>query len=361
MTSIIYNRISTQPKNININISNTPYSSLESQQFANIQYANSKGMKIFQILSEVKSAYNSKQTELKKLLSSCKHKNLFVTEVSRISRNCADFEEIANICIQNYHVIYISSSQSCFNLRNITDLYSMKNLVVQAENESRDIGIRIKRTYEMKKSKRDAVGIIDIGYKYNGNGSVEIDEAQIAILRLIYLLSNSGSSIREISQLVNNLRQKCLDEPFEIVEYNPTGYSMSDDRIISDPVLPYPMSDSNIASTLNIYGIFRYENGKQTSYKWNAYQVELWFETSSKCDFVNLQLCSNFSNQATISTNESSKDISMTTGGGGEEGEVTWISIWYNPAIGLPPNIQIPAGMELPRDATTLYIPVSKL
>jgi len=310
--------------------------SLDSQEFAIKNFLDVNGLEVFSVTKHVGSAYSTEQNELKQLLNQSRNKVLFVYEANRLSRNVNNFEKIWTICRNRRHSIGIVSMNRIFSYDNHQDYDDLRELIKVAEKESADMGARISRTAQYKKSIEPNWGL-----KRNEMGELVENLSEQKITRLIQLLGRTGSSVSEIRYLISEVGKTEGKDPFEIVEYT-KGRSNIEDVVIHSN-LPFPMSVKDIEETLKIYEV------RKRRSRWSSFDI-------------NIVLASEEVKGSVISIDELSddfeflntrQDVDMET----NESVQEWITIWYDPLIGLPPHIRLPTGMTLPTIATTLYIP----
>ncbi len=317
--------------------------SLDSQEFAIKNFMDLHDISVYSVTKHVGSAYNTPQEELKQLLKSCRNKILIVYEPNRLSRNIENFNKIWKICKERRHTIAIVSHARVFNPNNDIDYNDLLGLIRQAQKESADMGARISRTAQYKKSREPAWG-----KTRTETGEIIDNFHEKRIAKLIMLLSTAGSLVSDIQKLISEVGNTEGQEPFEIVEYQKGKPD------IEIKVLPYPMSLKNIENTLKLYGVRKRRSRWTTK---DIYSIlssgQLFMEEDSIDD-----LCSDFEEISAYTNDETMTDVSdvvnvveMT------EKPLEWITIWYDPSIGLPPNIKLPVSMELPSFPTTLYIP----
>jgi len=314
--------------------------SLDSQEFAIKNFMDLHGISVYSVTKHVGSAYNTPQEELKQLLKSCRNKILIVYEPNRLSRNIENFNKIWKICRERRHTIAIVSQSRVFNPNNDVDYSDLLGLIRQAQKESSDMGARISRTAQYKKSREPAWGKMR-----TETGEIIDNFHEKRIAKLIMLLSTAGSLVSDIQKLIAEVGNVEGQEPFEIVEYQKGKPD------IEIKMLPYGMSLKNIENTFKLYGV------RKRRSRWTTKDIQsilssgqLFMEEDSIDD-----LCGDFEEISTDSNDENMSDfvnvVEMT------EKPLEWIAIWYDPSIGLPPNIKLPQGMELPSFPTTLYIP----
>jgi DNA invertase Pin-like site-specific DNA recombinase len=321
--------------------------SLDSQEYAIKHFNDDNNFGTFKILKDIGSAFNKPQTDLKNILKSCKNKTLIVYEANRLSRNLKNFKEIWDICVKNKHDIAIVNINTVFNHQISSNYEILYKLIKKAEDESRDMGRRISRTISYKKTLQ-----ISWGYSRDNTGKIVLNKIENKITKLILLLGNRGSSINDIKTLINQVGKTEGKDPFEIIEYGCEKEGLVNvyrETTIND-YLPNGMSSKNIEDTLKIYEI-----RKRTS-RWTVKDINLVLRSKSNSVIDNIitedDLCDDL-NDTTLNTNipVNTNEVVITPD------ESKWISVWYDPTIGLPPNIKIPDKMVLPTIATLIYLP----
>lgn len=313
-------------------------------------------MGVYSVLKNVGSAYNNNQDDLMYLLNSCKNKNLIVYEANRLSRNLKNFDKIWKICKKNNHDIYIANTNNWYMNNDDSSYHELFELIKQAEKESYDLGRRVSRTAQFKKSR-----ITAWGKKRNDHDEIIDDPYELEISELIRLLSTKGSSIREISEMINILRTDGSEEPFEIVEYT-KGEGTSSDVTLTESHMPYPMSFKDIKDTLEVYGI-RYRNRIRwdinvirdivfRTYKDKRYQKRQINEDDICDEFEIL----GFKKEENKVEGKQENKVECKE----ETNEAQWYMVFYDPSIGLPPHVILPPGFSLPNTKCELWIPKSK-
>ena len=302
--------------------------SLNSQEHACAEFAKFNNFGIFKILKDIGSAFSKPQTDLKDVLRSCKNKLLIVFEPSRLSRNTRNFCEIYKICEKNKHSIAIVTLNKIFTYRLSSNYKLLFDLITKAQQESIDLGRRISRSYQYKKSKE-----LPWGKRRNETGQIVNDNFELKISHLIHLLSTEGSSIEDIRNLIQQVGKIEGKEPFEIVEYTRGGVSND----LETTVLPYGMAVRNIVET------FKYHEIPRRNAKWR------------KEDVINVLKSEDESTIDIDSIDESIRNVNVSESLAPMRQE--WICVWYDPLVGLPPDVQVPENMTLPTNACTIYIP----
>ena len=191
------------------------------------------------------------------------------------------------------------------------DLNDLRPYIEIAQRESFEMGRRISRSFELKK-KLETV----LGKMRNDDNNIVDSPVEQTINHLIRLLGSAKSSVSEIEELLSKVDNIVGKEPFALVELD--NNSVID---INVSYLPYGMLPKHIADTLKYY-----EVRHRKRLNWTTREIY------------------NILRSGTILNNSSIKDAK-------------WIYVWYDPAIGLPPNIRLPAGMNLPVYPCELCIP----
>jgi DNA invertase Pin-like site-specific DNA recombinase len=300
-----------------------------------------RNLNLFKILKDIGSAFSKPQTDFKNLIRSCKNKIILVYEPSRLTRSFDNYEEIFKICKKNKHSIGFVNTGIIYDCYNDSDSYSkILPFIVKARQESIDLGDKISRSLRLKK-----LNELEWGKMKNLDGSIKNNIMEINISKLINLLYTKGSYINEIKSLIRMLGNTEGKEEFEIIEIiNGKEYPMNLQN------LPYPMSIKNITDTLNVYEIPR------RKYKWSNNHVKSILENKNSFIYED-ELCEEFEFigvNRNIPIVKENKEVEIYK-------EVNWISFWYNPVTrSIPPNVEIPDGMNFPSQATLIYLPLKK-
>jgi DNA invertase Pin-like site-specific DNA recombinase len=333
--AIVYCRLSR--------IADSRVMSLDSQEFAIKNWLESNNINVFKTLKEVGSAFKpfkGKKTvsDLKRILSSCKDKTLVVFEANRLSRNVYNFREIYNICKKNRHNIAIVNINMIFNYNISSNYEILYKMIADAQEESASMGRRISRTAAYKKSRET-----EWGKMRNELDEIIDNPMELKVNKLIKLLNTTKSPVLEIKKLVEDLRTNVDAEPFELVYYDDDGKDKE-----FGGLTPMGMSVDNIVETFKIYGI------RKRRAQWYAKDIRSILITNRvKNNYTLDNLATSMRHNSLTSQNraqnvlEDKKDVS----------ELDWIAVWYDPKIGLPPNVITPKDMELPNKPMTIYIP----
>ena len=313
--------------------------SLDSQEFAIKNWLEGKNMGVFKTLKEIGSAFvrfkskpTSTHSDLKNMLNSCKEKTLVVYEPNRLSRNTANYKEIYDICVKNKHNVAIVTVDTVFDYRVTSNYQVLYDLIAAAQEESASMGRRISRTAAYKKSR-----LTEWGKIRNDRDEIVDNPAELKISRLINLLSTPGSSVYGIKELIQECRTNIEAEPFELVEF---GLDEPDRDVVDK--LPIGMYSKQIVEIFKMYGI------KKRKAQWTTLDV---MRMSRNIPIVhNTFTVDNLTTSMEVSRLNTPMLISLPN-------RVEWINVWYNPSIGLPPNIILPDGFVLPTVSMLICLP----
>ena len=334
-TAIVYCRLSR--------IADNRVMSLDSQEFAISAWLEKKGMKVFKTLKEVGSAFSRFKeknitSDLCRILSSSKDKTLVVFEANRLSRNTDNFKRIYNICIRNRHSIAIVNLDTIFDYRIRSNYEILFDLIARAQEESAAMGRRISRTAAYKKSRETQWGKMR-----NDLDEIIDNPVELKVSLLIKLLNTRGSPVLQIKNLVEELQTVTDVDPFELVECDGEEVDKDAGRTIS-----IGMDIKNIEETFKIYGI------RKRRARWNVKDIAAILRNAPiiNNDFTLDNLVDSMSvNRLTVPVVDERREVQE------EKREVEWVAVWYNPSLGLPPNIVVPKGMILPVEPMMIYLP----
>ena len=195
LDAIIYCRVSTKNQTFG--------TSLESQKIFCQEYCSNNNLNIKSIINETNSAkLMDKQQELKKMLYLYKNINLIIYEPSRLSRNLRDFVQFIEQCKELNITIHFVQDKLVSS--NNADFKKILSGIVDGETESKNIGMRIKRSINFRKRNGTfKASIPKYGFKHIKNNfkihsSVNIEENRIInLIQKLYW----GADI----DLINNL------------------------------------------------------------------------------------------------------------------------------------------------------------
>ena len=115
--------------------------------------------------------------------------------------------------------------------------------------------------------------------------------------------------------------------------------------------MPYAMNLRNIEQTLNIYKI------KRRGLKWKQDEINEVLKGKFPTTLED-ELSESLTE---MSINEADFEMVDTTSDNDSSANEGWISIYYDPSIGLPPNIALPENITLPNKKTMIYLPKTVL
>ena len=362
VNAIVYCRISKADTSSNNRFNKSV--SLESQETANKDYATNSDMRVCSVVKHVGGAFEKPQTELLALLNTTKNKVVVVHEASRLTRSTENFPKIVRICIRNKIDICVVSTNKTYCLSNASDLEELTGLVNIANKESKLLSQRMLRIHAYKKKNQ-----LPYGFTKDANGYTIPSQPEAGTLSLIRLLKTPGSSVRAISDMIDILKTRNTHVKFELVEFvGDKQFLLSADR------LPYEMCPKQIYDTLRLYGIYKRRN------LWKLNDIRAIDAGASSADSVALDDIDEVDDLAIDPDYDPEATEDDEDDGGDEDEDVLtprtpptptprtppptpraptteWITIWYDPEIGLPPNIRIPVGMTLPNTPGTIMFP----
>jgi len=314
--------------------------SLDSQEYAIQQALQSHSIGVFMAIKTVGSGYHGcePQRQLISVLKGSKNKIVYIYEPNRLSRNVAVFDEIVAVCLKNHHSVFIVTLNRMFE-GDFNDFNDLRPFIVEAEREAYEMGRRISRTAQYKKSREPAWGKMR-----NERDEIVDNPHEQKINHLIRLLGKTGSSVAEIATLIYHVGVTEGKEPFALVEYD-------DDSTVDLNVqhLPYGMQCGNIADTLKYY-----EVRHRKRLNWTSHEiVNIIYNKDNKYSASVDSLINDFDilGEGAVESNENETNQES------KDNERQWLYIWYDPSIGLPPNVRIPHGMTLPNYPCELCIP----
>lgn len=373
-----------------INSNNKFYksASLTSQEDTNAKYLRENGLKLLSTIKHVGSAYNRRQTELLSLMTTMRNQAVIVSDLSRLTRNMDTLTEIEKIGCSRSLSIIDASTGKIYNLTNLCDRLLLEDEIEKTHAESVAISKRMIRSHMHRKSTST-----EFGYTRDVDENLVRHEGEQIVLCLIAQLKTEGADIKFIAEDIQYLAKKNADAPFELVEID----DGKDDVDVPYTRMPYPMSSEEIAITLRYYGIKKRTNlwcdedidnvgnmhvlmhsvdplKKEKYHTMNTRQgkettIDRRHVTSSEksTSMVREMLMAKKETitESTASRSETTTPPSpsaMTTVSGTNFSvsapSVKWVSIWYDPRIGLPEGTTLPEGFTIPNTKGTLKFPV---
>jgi DNA invertase Pin-like site-specific DNA recombinase len=194
--AIIYCRVSTKNQTFG--------TSIDSQKTYCQDYCSQNNLNIKSIIIESKSAKSmNTQKQLNIFIGANKNINLVVYEPTRLSRNLKDFIQFNDNC--NKQNIKVHCVNDCLVSSNNLDFKEILSRIVDGEIESKNIGIRVKRSINYRKLKgtyKSSIPTYGIKYiKSNGKIQTVPNTEEHKIIDLIQKLY-WGSEIKLINKLL---------------------------------------------------------------------------------------------------------------------------------------------------------------
>jgi DNA invertase Pin-like site-specific DNA recombinase len=340
-TAIVFCRISRIPDEEN------GIMSLSSQEYAILRSLETRGENVYTTLKTVGSAYTVcvPQEQLLGILRHSRHKTVYVYEPNRLSRNTEVFDQIWTICKKQKHKIFVITMNRLFDSQNDLDYTNLQSEIVRAQTESYEMGRRISRTVQYKKSREP-----EWGYMRDDHDLIVPCQKERQISNLIRLLGTKDSLVSEITQLLHICGNTVGKEAFSLVEYSLSTYEE-----LKVTKLPYGMGTKNIADTLKYYEVSR-----RGRLNWKISEIfailnEKPITTPSRKRMRGYDTgMDDLANDFEILGKTNERRVPETPN---HANQPSWIYLWYDPAIGLPPNVKLPDGMSLPSTPCELVIP----
>jgi len=190
--AIIYCRISTSNQIFG--------TSLESQKLLCQNYCLKNNFNIKSTIIEIKSAKTmNNQEALYTFINSNENLNLIVYDPSRLSRNLKDYVDFMDYCKKKNIIIHFVQDELITS--NNLDCKKILSEIIDGESESKNIGLRVKRSINYRKSRGIYKSSIPkYGYLYNKKQLFVNNEEQL----IIKLIKNLywGSSINTINKML---------------------------------------------------------------------------------------------------------------------------------------------------------------
>jgi DNA invertase Pin-like site-specific DNA recombinase len=212
-TAIIYSRVSTLRQQTG--------TSLESQVALCQDYCKLNKFNIVECVQEACSAtLMSKQSKLNDLVLNNNNFHLVVLEPSRLCRNIKDFTYFLDKCEQSKITLHFVQSITISN--NSQDIKKMISQVYDAEQESKTLGLRIKRSiHHRKRMKTYIPPIPSFGYMVQDKTLCPHEKEQdvITLINKLYWGSDTASINDLLFKLTGNHDEICgLFDDHEISE-----------------------------------------------------------------------------------------------------------------------------------------------
>ena len=191
--AIVYTRISTPKQFVGY--------SLDIQYKICNDYCKKHDFIIIDYIKEICRATNIKyQKKLITIINTYNNCNLIISDVSRLSRNCNDYNYLLKICNEKNIIIHYIEDNLISS--NINDINYINKKIYESENESKILGLRIKKTIQYKKLINNYYpSILKYGYKYdikNNKKFLKINKTENNIIKLIKNLYNNNNYKKNI-------------------------------------------------------------------------------------------------------------------------------------------------------------------
>lgn len=253
--TFVYCRVSTQSQNDKYRVS------FETQKDAIREFTNERGLRIFREESEVGSAYGKKDAKrnLWKTIVDLKNCVFIVYDATRFSRNVEGAKKIFSLFAKNnVTVIFVKSSAAGEHIivpPGGDTLVALTDVTI-AQNQSKLLGEKIRRTNELKRKKGYFVGgAAPYGWKkiVKGDGKVlASSEYELKVQKFISYCLKKGIHVTTLNKLMRAISEN-FDIPISCYDKN--------------NILIHQMSEiltfQEIADLLNDYGVTK--RGKQWS------------------------------------------------------------------------------------------------
>jgi len=234
--------------------------SFEVQEQKGNACANLFKLKVYSIIKVVESAYqgNQKSSTIKNLISKNRGKNIIIYNVTRFCRNKEMGVNLLYYALRNDVRLFFVQEGIVWDREN-QNIKALKRHLEFAEEESRQLGKRIKDALDLKKKNGYFVGgKPKYGFRivsYPEGRKTVFDEYEQEVIKFINMCKTVGTNILDLNNQMQKISKE-FDEPI-LIFYNgePTIY------------LKEPLSHTNIADLLNGYGILRREG------EWTASSV----------------------------------------------------------------------------------------
>lgn len=224
--------------------------SLDSQEDLCRKHAQKLGIQIRRIHKEVGSSFSQIPPSLRALAKTKKAK-VICADITRFSRSVARGMSIANQIIEGGGMLFLVLENLTYDGSNPAEL---KKLLVKAEQESRLIGQRIKRSHAFLRSRGVSTnGRAPYGQKII-NGSLVVEQKEVDIISFINVAREKNFDVEHLNQALKKIVD--IDYPIEILY---EGYAI--DKSVKC------LTFQEIAILLNEYGI------KRRNKPWNAATV----------------------------------------------------------------------------------------
>lgn len=206
------------------------------------------GMKVFQVIKVVESAYDGKKCTLKSLIHQQRGKNILIYDVSRFCRNVQRGSELLDYALKNKTRLLFVTEGIVWDRDHTWARDAIMTQLSHAEAESAAFGRRVADAKAEKKRRGFFTGgVAKYGLKVvdaEGGRKAVVDKTEQAVIEFVKICRLAGTSIQSLNQWMKRL---CAD--FAPIELQFNGEAVE--------ALQEPLSFVEIADLLNIYDVLR--------------------------------------------------------------------------------------------------------
>jgi len=254
--TLIYCRVST------IEQTGLKHISFELQETKGNVCASIFKLKVEMVFKIVESAYKNNHQTIKSLIKKFKGKNIIIYNISRFCRDLNSGIELLKLALTNKTRLFFVQEGLVWDENNQDNLSKLKNKLIYAQEESLNIGKRVKDAITEKKRRGYHVGgppkygfkVIDVF----GGKKVVANEKEQDVINFIKKCKTVGTSSHEINKQMNLITTEPIIYEDPIILY----YDGNETKDIKQP-----MGNVDIAELLNSYGVSK--RGK----RWNGPKV----------------------------------------------------------------------------------------
>jgi DNA invertase Pin-like site-specific DNA recombinase len=247
MKSIVYCRVSSAAQNeFNKSVS------LQAQEQLCSKFAHENKFSVKSIFKEVHSAFNNASKILSDIINK-KSTNIIISSVDRYSRSVCIGMKLANISINNNNkLIFIQEKFVC---KNVSDLLLLNKYLLNTENESKILSVRIKtsRAFLISNGLFPG-GYVPYGYEINDRKLIK-NQNEHDIIDFIKTCLKYKILCVDLNIKMKNLEQKLPKELLTSNEYVPINFYDDEGDIIH--VITEKLTNKEISELLNSYNILK--------------------------------------------------------------------------------------------------------
>ena len=237
-------------------------------------------LKVFSIIKVVESAYQGNTCTIKSLISKNRGKNIIIYNVSRFSRNKNHGIDLLNHALKYNVRLFFVQEGVVWDRENQENFKFLKKKLKYAEQESKELGKRIKDALELKKKN----GFFTGGKPKYGYDTVSfpegkklgLNENEQEVIKFINMCKTVGTSVNSLNKQMKKITRD-FDKPISI-----TYYGFGDIQNLREP-----LTNNNIAELLNGYSVLRRE-GNWTGNSVGAITRRDYNDIVEKVQVVNL-------------------------------------------------------------------------